>query len=91
MAFYIPIRKETEDDLIATYSYGVETSFPLPSSDTRPRYNYGRIAIEKASGSINLVEPAVGDESQRYFERAAQKIFLHWKAGALPNETCWAS
>jgi hypothetical protein len=74
MAFYIPIRKETEDAVVVTYLYGVEkVSQPWPGAPSRRRlrfnleYVYGRFAIDKTSGMIKLIELASGDENQSFF------------------------
>lgn len=79
MAFYIALRKLSENDVLAVYSFGVTDD------------KIGRIQIDKTSGQVSLIEPAPDDQSERLFSRAARKLWLHWERGEYPSATCWAS
>lgn len=79
MAFYIAIKKKSESMDHVIYEYSDSNSSP------------GMLKLDKASGEVSEVAPAAGDESGRRFQRAAMKVMQHWKAGDLPEETCWAS
>lgn len=78
MAFYIAIYKTSEDQRVARYRF---------SSGVRS----GNFEIEKASGSIELLDEMPDDASGRHFERAAVKIIRAWKTGQLPDFAEWAS
>ena len=80
MALYIHIRKLREDAHSAEYAYG--------SDDAQP----GVLRIERATGAVTLISPCVPEaEGLAYFLRAEHKLRKHWKAGELPDTTCWAS
>lgn len=78
MAFYIKLIRTSEDAAAAEYTF---------ESDG----NIGRLAINKSTGEVRLVEPQPGDEKGHHFSRAAAKIRKEWKGGSLPDTTEWAS
>ena len=79
MAFDIMIRKIIENPTSAEYVFG--------TCEDR----LGQLKINKATGSVVLVEPAPGDDEGALYHRATYKIKKHWVAGELPEVTCWAS
>jgi hypothetical protein len=98
MALYIPIRKQSEDQQSVIYLYGVEViKAPIGArSGSRVRnapleYHFGQFKISRQSGGVEIIEIAEEDNDQRHFTRAARKVYLHWKEGELPDETCWVS
>jgi hypothetical protein len=76
---YVAIRKVSENDSTATYSYGVEED------------RTGCIQIDKKTGQVQIVDQAPNDEFSRIFSRAARKLRQHWEKGEYPASTCWAS
>ena len=80
MAIYVPIRKVKEDDVSVEYrfSWSMET-------------NFGLLQVDKRTGEVRVIQALPGDEKNRAFNCAARKVFLHWKEGEFPDETCWAS
>jgi hypothetical protein len=79
MAIYIAIRKEIENEVDATYKY------------ISPDGSMGFLRINKNDGSCNPIKIAVGDPEERFYALAARKLFKHFQAGEMPQETCWAS
>lgn len=79
MAVYIEILKIREDPVSVYYRYA--------TTDDRS----GVFSIDRETASLNLLEELPGDESGKLYARAAHKIVQHWKKGALPEKTCWAS
>jgi hypothetical protein len=89
--YVIDIRKLSESPSAAEYSFAAsEASSP------------GILRIDKISGTVTLVRPISGGqiggselgewrEPARYFERAARRVELAWKAGLLPDALTWAS
>lgn len=76
---YIAIRKLSEDDAHAVYSFGTT------ESDLR------RIQIAKSSGQVELLDQSPGGEPDGVFLRVARKLEEHWAKGEYPSATCWAS
>jgi hypothetical protein len=79
MALFIEIRKIQENDSSAEFAFGT-------SADRE-----GRFSFQKTNGEAVLLRECPGDEARRLFARAAHKVKEHWKGGALPEQTCWAS
>jgi len=79
MAIYLDIKKSAETDETVEYSYF--------TTDQRS----GRFIVDRKSGEISLIECAVGETDESLYQRAAFKIKKAWKAGGLPDSTCWAS
>jgi len=79
MAVYLDIKKASEKDDSVTYSYS--------TVDGRS----GEFTIDKASGEIQILRLADGDDDEHLFRRAAHKITKHCREGELPELTCWAS
>ena len=97
MAIYIPIKKVQEDDASVVYAYGIEIVTPaqLRLGTTKQRhdvsYEWGSFRLEKNSGEIGMITPAIGDEEQRSAMRAICKVHQHWNDGKLPEETCYVA
>lgn len=51
----------------------------------------GLLRLEKATGRITFLRVPSEDSGRRHGDRAARKVSQHWKAGELPDESCWAS
>jgi len=79
MAIYLDIKKSAETDGTVEYSYS--------TTDQRT----GRFIIDRKSGETILVQCAAGELNESLYQRAAFKIKSAWKAGDLPDSTCWAS
>ncbi|MES9903021.1 MAG: hypothetical protein ABW168_10095 [Sedimenticola sp.] len=79
MAFYVEIKKLTEDSLTATYKF------------TGDGGNSGEFSISKSSGEVTLTQKMDGDSGDKSFQRATVKIRKEWKSGVLPELTEWAS
>jgi len=79
MALYIMIRKIIENATSAEYAFGTGED------------RLGQLKIDKATGSVVLVEPAPSDNEGVLYHRATYKIKQHWAAGEFPEVTCWAS
>lgn len=79
MAFFIDIKKDGETASYADYVF---------SDDV---VGEGRLRIDKGTGEVQELAPAPRDDSGSRFQRAAMKVLQHWKAGELPDSTCWAS
>jgi len=97
MAIYIPIKKEQEDEANVVYAYGVEIVTPAQSQFNRQKqryevsYKWGSFSLEKSSGEIGTIIPAIGDEEKRNAMRAICKVHQHWEAAEFPEETCYAA
>ncbi|MCC5663429.1 hypothetical protein [Nostoc mirabile] len=79
MAFYVLILKEKEDEIGVTYRFG-------PHED-----RLGSLWIDKFSGEVKELQETPEQNSQAFFQRAAVKVWQHWKKGSFPEKTCWAS
>ena len=79
MAIYVEIVKVDETDANAEYSFGVSPG------------TVGRLSLDKANGSVRVVEALPDDADSRYAARARQKLLQHWRKGEIPDRTCWAS
>lgn len=79
MAVYVLIVKDKEDDMGVTYRFG-------PHED-----HLGTLWIDKSTGEVKEVEKTPANNPQAIFQRAAVKIWQHWKQGVFPEKTCWAS
>jgi hypothetical protein len=79
MAIYITIRKVADSPDSAEYTYG--------TSEDR----VGRLRLNKSTGDVSIIQPALGDDQSRLYLRAAHKIKKHWSRGETPEITCWAS
>lgn len=79
MAFYVLLMKEQENEREVVYKHGPrETSL-------------GRIMLNKCDGSVTELEPAPAGDSEHLFMCAAVKLRQHWRDGASPQWSCWAS
>jgi hypothetical protein len=79
MAFYIKIRRVSEDAHKSRYSFEGDGG------------KTGILEINKQNGEVEQVAPMPDDDKARAFERAAVKLIKAWKSGSLPAETEWAS
>ena len=79
MAFYILITKEKEDESSVIYRFG--------SHEDR----LGSLWLDKLSGEVKELQKTPEQNSQAFFQRAAVKVWQHWKKGSFPEKTCWAS
>ncbi len=77
MAFYIPIVRTAINDPWYEYTYS----------------HTGRLEFNRLTGDSRLVRLADGEDAgtKSQFSRAARKLWTHWEAGALPEQTAWAS
>ncbi len=79
MGFYISIKKEFESDAFVVYTFA------------DPESEVGKLKIDKATGSVTLLQPAPNDPVGSRYQRASRKIWKHWQNGKYPDVTCWAS
>ena len=79
MAFYIMILKQKEDLEKAIYSFG-------PNEE-----KLGCLQLNKIDGKIEEVRQVPVENPSAFFNRAAIKLYCHWKNGELPEKTIWAS
>lgn len=78
MAVYILIRKVKEDSKCVDYAFGINED------------SLGIMQIHKDSGKIFIIKDTP-ENAEFTSQRAGRKIYLHWKDGKFPDETCWAS
>lgn len=76
---YILLLRTEEDETQVTYRFG-------PDED-----HLGALRLSKADGEVEQVEPVPGETTEALFTRAAVKIRQHWKQGAFPEKSSWAS
>ena len=76
---YILIRRLALSVDAAEYCFGEDES------------RLGRLRLNTASGESTQLEVCPDDKTGGIFERAARKLYLHWKANETPESTCWAS
>lgn len=79
MAFYIEIKKISEDNFYASYEY----------SSTENKV--GKITIDKKTGDVYFDQLAEDDVTAAKANRAATKLMKHWQKGEYPDKTYWAS
>lgn len=79
MAFYVLILKDREDETGVTYRFG-------PNED-----HLGSLWLDKSSGEVKELQETPAHNPQALFQRAAVKVWQHWKKGSFPEKTCWAS
>ncbi|MEA5514155.1 hypothetical protein [Nodularia sp. UHCC 0506] len=79
MAFYVLILKDREDEIGVTYSFGPNEG------------HLGSLWLDKSSGEVKELQETPTQNSQALFQRAAVKVWQHWKTGSFPDKTCWAS
>lgn len=79
MAFYVLILKEKEDEAGVIYRFGSNEA------------HLGSLWLNKFSGEVKQLQESPDQNSQAFFQRAAVKVWQHWKQGTLPEKTCWAS
>jgi hypothetical protein len=80
MGFNISITRVSDHPDFAEYSF---SSTGLSS---------GKFSINKITGDVELLEPAIGDEKKHLFMRASYKIHRAWVDGReLPEKAQWAS
>lgn len=98
MAFYIAIRRVAEDDERAIYQYSRDEMGPDAAAPPRRRQRQKVVrtlvatcAICKRTGEVTHVEHNGWALDSAEFSRVARKLYLHWRDGPLPAETCWAS
>jgi hypothetical protein len=77
MAFYIRIEKLTETAQDATFRF-YDTAYPNEA---------GELRLDKASESITMTKAT----REAFFTRAARKVAVAHKSGALPDILEWAS
>ncbi|WP_199317231.1 hypothetical protein [Planktothricoides raciborskii] len=79
MAFYVMLIKVNEDEHGVTYNFGIDSE------------HLGKIHLDKHQGIFQEIEAIGSDNYQDILLRAEVKLRQHWKAGNLPDRTCWAS
>jgi hypothetical protein len=80
MAFYVNIRKISEDENFAYYEYcGLHNG------------KFGQLKIIKSSGDVHTLKSAEGDEFGSHAKRASWALIKHWVKGEYPDKTFWAS
>lgn len=80
MAFYIDIKKVSEDQEFVYYKYS-----------GAPNKKYGLLKINKSNADVHVLEYAEDDEAGEHSKRACLKLMQHWRKGEYPAHTCWAS
>ena len=76
---YIAIRLLTKNQDSAEYAFGEDETC------------VGRLTLNLQTGDSQLLQPHPKDHSEGMFQRAARKLLLHWRAGQIPEQTCWAT
>lgn len=76
---YIAIRHLSLNADTAEYAFGEEES------------RMGHLCLDLTTGSASLVEACPGDHNEGVYQRAARKLFLHWKNSETPDSTCRSS
>ncbi len=80
MAVYVLIQRISEYETHANYLFGKNEEL------------CGEFQIDKASGEVSMLRPAQGDNADNASFRCAEyKIKGHWKAGEMPNRSCFAA
>jgi len=79
MAFYVEIKKTSEDSVYVVYKF------------TGDEGNSGEFKISKSSGKVTLIKNMEGINGDKALQRATVKIRKEWKSGVLPDLTEWAS
>ncbi|VAW58328.1 hypothetical protein MNBD_GAMMA11-1398 [hydrothermal vent metagenome] len=79
MAFYVEIKKTSEDSVYVVYKF------------TGDGGSSGEFKINKNSGEVTLIKKMEGINSDKALQRATVKIRKEWKSGVLPDLTEWAS
>ena len=80
MGLLIDIKKIEENEKEATYSFC-----------TVPTGNSGKVAINKKTGELSVLEEPVLDKESELVRRVFRILVRHWMKGEFPNITCWAS
>jgi hypothetical protein len=83
MTFSILIQKIRETEEFAQYQFQDQ----LQESET----TFGILQLNKETGEVLLLKPLDADIKGSYFQRAARKIYTHWRNGEIPSLTCWVS
>ena len=81
MAFCIRIEKVSETEVEAIFDF-----FP----DATPK-RYGRIKLDKMTGTVNEMTGCPGDLNATFFNRAAMKLIQHHLRADYPQITYWES
>ena len=76
---FVLLLKDTEDDLQVTYRFGPDEQ------------HLGALQLNKADGEVVELQAVPGETGQAMFTRAAVKLRQHWKQGAFPDKSSWAS
>ena len=80
MAVYISIKKVADEPDHADFEFEM-----LESNGV------GLLRVWKESGEIEALRELDPDPKRGFLARARRKLWLHWKAGEYPEQTCWAS
>ncbi len=76
---YILIHRKQDGPKYAEYIFGESEE------------SVGRLRLDKETGGVTLIEAAPDDTNLGMFQRAERKLTQHWKAGVIPEKTCWAT
>lgn len=79
MARYIRITKTSESNESCEYAFGPTESVS------------GLLRIEKGTGIVTVIREVDQDSGRLYSPYAERKVWLHWRDGEYPDNTCWAS
>lgn len=79
MAFYVKLNKISDNDSSVRYSFEADPA------------RIGVLALNKATGDSQLVQPMPSDEGLHCYTRAAVKVRREWSEGRLPQTLEWAS
>lgn len=79
LASYIRIVKLEENDSSALYSFSPDDILT------------GKVAIDKSTGEVTLVENVVAPSAERMFLSTATRLRKVWREGNLPDVTAFAS
>lgn len=88
----ISLRRLSDDDRECVYQFSSNLYRAVgPNRNEQAEAVSGRLKLVKKTGKFELLEPMPGDSQRRVADRAAQKVFAHWKAGELPETTVYVA
>jgi predicted P-loop ATPase/GTPase len=88
----ISLRRLSDDDRGCVYQFSSNLYRAVgPNRNEQAEAVSGRLKLVKKTGKFELLEPMPGDSQRRVADRAAQKVFAHWKAGELPETTVYVA
>jgi hypothetical protein len=88
----ISLHRLSDDDGECVYQFNSNLYRAVgPNRNEQAEAVSGRLKLVKKTGKFELLEPMPGDSQRRVADRAAQKVFAHWKAGELPETTMYVA